>query len=91
MKLVRVFYLLKVYRYLKTFIIMSNHRILFYGEGASGITELECFSNHNTNKITIAVKEGKKFIFTDIDISTAIKFSKTLRTEINKAKEDNNV
>lgn len=31
--------------------------------------------------------EGKEFLIT-FDISTAIKFAKTLRTEINKAKEE---
>lgn len=45
-----------------------------------GIVCVEAFSMHEDAQITF-----------NLDITTAIKLSKTIRTEINKAKEVNNV
>jgi hypothetical protein len=39
------------------------------------------------NEIVITGKHGKSFFEIDLDKSTAIKFAKTLRTEINKITE----
>ena len=69
---------------------MAKVKLLFYGSEKSNTeeTELECF----------ALSDGEIFISLDdnyeqhicLDISTAIKFAKTIRTEINKAKEVSN-
>ena len=44
----------------------------------------------NDNHIEITTAAGDDFKDIILDIPTAIKFAKTLRTEINKAKEDQN-
>ena len=54
--------------------------------------ELQCFVNIK-NEITIRIEDSvniEDFQVISLDISTAIKLAKTLRTEINKAKEVNN-
>jgi hypothetical protein len=47
--------------------------------------------NTNVLRINLNSESLKYEGFIDLDISTAIKFAKTLRTEINKAKEAQNV
>jgi len=49
---------------------------------------IEVYTN-SQGRISIALDDDNLNII-DLDISTAIKFSKTLRTEINKAKEVQN-
>ena len=46
--------------------------------------------NTNVLRINLNSESLKDEGFIDLDISTAIKFAKTLRTEINKAKEVQN-
>jgi hypothetical protein len=46
--------------------------------------------NTNVLRINLNSESLKYEGFIDLDISTAIKFAKTLRTEINKAKEAQN-
>lgn len=69
---------------------MANIKILFNGTENSETQEhkLECFANSN-NEIYIEIDSGCNEVpdFICLDKSTAIKFSKTLRTEINKIKE----
>lgn len=65
---------------------MSNHKILFYGTKQSETDnhELECYVNaHGDIWISIEI-DGLPPSFICLDKSTAIKFAKTLRTEINK-------
>ena len=42
---------------------------------------------NNVNQISIIINTGKSFTQVCLDKSTAIKFAKTLRTEINKITE----
>ena len=71
---------------------MSNHRLIFYGSDSSNSDdhELTCFFN-TKNEIYISI-DTKDFpeAFICLEKSTAIKFAKTLRTEINKIEEVNN-
>lgn len=69
---------------------MARFRTTFISSERSGNEhEIECFVN-GFNEIFIEIShEGdeepqKRYVC--LDVSTAIKFSKTLRTEINKAK-----
>ena len=68
---------------------MSNHRILFYGtENGTEEHTLEVYVNtFNEIWVSIEVPDYPPSFIT-LDKSTAIKFAKTLRTEINKIKED---
>lgn len=68
---------------------MSRYKLLFYGTEKSQTEEhtLECFVNHN-KEIFIQIDDNGHNQFICLDVSTAIKFSKTLRTEINKAKDE---
>ena len=73
---------------------MSKHRILFQDERAweHYVPQIEVFHNQRNN-ITIRIEDTinlEDFEVISLDISTAIKFAKTLRTEINKAKEAQN-
>jgi len=71
---------------------MANVKLIFQGTEVSNTEdhELECFLNqHNDIAITLDTKDCPATIIS-LDISTAIKLAKTLRTEINKAKEVNN-
>lgn len=73
---------------------MSKHRILFrdadYNDENIGYNpQIETFIN-NQNCITIRIEDESdlnSFEVISLDKSTAIKFAKTLRTEINKIKE----
>ena len=73
---------------------MSKHRILFQDENPEDgyAPQIEVFHNQKDN-ITIRIEDTtnlEDFQVIGLDISTAIKFAKTLRTEINKAKEVQN-
>ena len=67
---------------------MAKYDIKFIdiNEGAS----IQTYTEYGYLKIIISAELYEKPIFIDLDISTAIKFAKTLRTEINKAKEVDN-
>ena len=67
---------------------MAKFKLTFYGTGKSETIDqkIECF--HNTeNDIFIKVGNSDSYEFICLDKSTAIKFAKTLRTEINKITE----
>jgi len=83
----RFFYLI-VYEYLKTLIIMARIDLKFLDLSSSDTTiQVE----EDNGLIYIKLFEGTNNLI-QLDKSTAIKFAKTLRTEINKIKEDvNNV
>lgn len=71
---------------------MANIKLSFYGTEKSETTEheLECFANTN-QEIYFSINMGDyPSCFVCLDIPTAIKLSKVLRNEINKAKEVNN-
>ena len=67
---------------------MSNHKLIFYGVADTQEHELQCFLNSD-EKIYISVFMGEPYpeSYIILDKSTAIKFAKTLRTEINKIEE----
>jgi len=71
---------------------MANYRTVFLeSENYGGKGELKCFCS-SEGEICIEIKDQGLIDESCIilDVSTAIKFSKTLRTEINKAKEVEN-
>jgi hypothetical protein len=71
---------------------MANVKLFFGGTEESGTDEhtIVCFWNSN-NEIFIEINiEGLNPSFICLDKSTAIKFAKTLRTEINKMEDDTN-
>lgn len=63
---------------------MANVKLTFLGTERSKTdqSQLECFVNIN-NEIAISIIDGSHQIIC-LDKSTAIRFAKTLRTEINK-------
>ena len=68
---------------------MANVKLTFLGTKISETEDhsLECFVNSNNEiYIEIDIKEYPPS-FICLDKSTAIKFAKTIRTEINKIKE----
>ncbi len=67
---------------------MANYKIVFQGTPESNTEnhELQCFCN-DKGEIYIEIESDGVFQFICLDISTAIKLSKTLRTHINLAKE----
>ena len=68
---------------------MSRHKLLFFGTD-NGTEEhvIECHINAS-NEIFINIQnEDFTSSFIALDKSTAIKFAKTLRTEINKIHDD---
>jgi hypothetical protein len=67
---------------------MANYKTVFLGTGKTNDCELQCFALNN-NEIFISL-EDNYIQHICIDISTAIKLAKTLRTHINIAKEGNN-
>jgi hypothetical protein len=72
---------------------MANVKLIFQGTDASetDATELKCYSNFR-NEIFIQIEdEDMPPSYICLDIPTAIKLSKVLRQEINKAKEVKNV
>ena len=71
---------------------MANVRLKFFGTENSKTEEisLECFANFD-NEIYIEIEsEGYPPSYICLDVSTAIKLAKVLRSEINKAKEVEN-
>ncbi len=66
---------------------MANYKILFSDLGDN--YNFSCSSSAtDPNNVSIDIEiNGHSEAFLMLDISTAIKFAKTLRTEINKAKE----
>lgn len=64
---------------------MANTKLIFYGCCESTFdSELECFAT-NKNEIIVSIEMNDyPPSFITLDKSTAIKFAKTLRTEINK-------
>lgn len=70
---------------------MANIKIAFLTTIDEDSSQLECFNNQR-NEITISITDtdadhawGKQLV--SLDVPTAIKLAKTLRAEINKAKE----
>ena len=71
---------------------MANYKTVFLGSEKSEMTEreLQCYDN-SINEIFISITntsidfDNEQFI--SLDISTAIKLAKTLRTHINLIKE----
>jgi len=63
---------------------MANIEIKFFCD--SGIEDFIKVENSG-NEVVISGKDGNCFFQIDLDKSTAIKFAKTLRTEINKITE----
>tara|TARA_R100000951_G_scaffold37874_1_gene32236 strand:- start:4772 stop:4996 length:225 start_codon:yes stop_codon:yes gene_type:complete len=67
---------------------MANFNLIFKGTDESGTseTELQCFTKKN-NEIYISIyTNDDEQDFICLDVSTAIKFAKKVRTEINIAK-----
>jgi hypothetical protein len=70
---------------------MAKVKLIFYGtEGYTVDHELECFCNAD-GEIYISIDTGDiPPSWICLDKSTAIKFAKTIRTEINKIEEGSN-
>ena len=68
---------------------MANTKLIFYGteDSETDSHELICYAN-NRNQIFIKIDMENWASFIRLDKSTAIKFAKTLRTEINKMEEE---
>jgi hypothetical protein len=64
---------------------MANFSIKFYDKDDRQIS-IECFAT-NDDSIRVIVENGS-YELIDLDKSTAIKFAKTLRTEINKIENE---
>lgn len=67
---------------------MANYKLTFYGteRSSTNLVEIDCFTNAY-NEIFISIEDEGGCNHICLDKSTAIKFAKTLRTEINKIKE----
>jgi hypothetical protein len=78
-----------VYWYLKTFIIMAKFSIKFLDCNFETDKSILVEADLLEKEIFIGIKDdiSKEFISIYLDKSTAIKFAKTLRTEINKITE----
>jgi hypothetical protein len=68
---------------------MANTKLIFYGTEKSGTNrvELEAFCNTNGEIFIKIESEDCVPNYICLDIPTAIKFAKNIRTEINTAKE----
>ena len=66
---------------------MAKYELYFLDDEDSTI--LQTYRDGKAIKIIIENEDNYKSII-NLNVSTAIKFAKTLRTEINKAKEVNN-
>ena len=67
---------------------MANTKLIFYGTDRSDSrTELDVFVNAY-DEIFISIDDDEGCYHICLDKSTAIKFAKTLRTEINKMKDE---
>ena len=78
---------------------MANFRLEFLSIDKCSDKNLTVFHQYeeetgfDSNSIRIAIGDRNdlnEFAYFDMDVSTAIKFAKTLRTEINKIKEVKN-
>ncbi len=70
---------------------MTNTKLIFLSSEDDNSSELECFLN-TSNEITINIKDPNRGDFfsyehVSLDLPTAIKLSKVLRSGINKGKE----
>ena len=70
---------------------MANIKLIFKGSEYSEFsseTELECFVN-TFNEITVSINSGQDHYpaVISLDVSTAIKFAKVLRANINEIKD----
>ncbi len=65
---------------------MANYSIKFFGSVKSETEthNIECYKNINNEIFVKLHAKGFPTLFICLDKSTAIKFAKTLRTEINK-------
>ena len=85
---VKVFFIYSYGFILKPLLIMANTKTVFLSSEESNLdANLECYCT-DPGEIFISIDDfddPKQYIY--LDVSTAIKLSKTLRTEINKAKE----
>lgn len=68
---------------------MANFDLTFYGTEVSGTEEhkAKCFINSNDDIYIEICVDGYPDSFICFDKSTAIKFAKTLRAEINKIQD----
>ena len=76
---------------LKPLQIMANTKLTFYGTKKSKTEKHELFCKLHNNEIIIWTQKsetGYTGPWVHLDKSTAIKFAKTIRTEINKIKGD---
>ncbi|AGO48519.1 hypothetical protein Phi18:3_gp007 [Cellulophaga phage phi18:3] len=68
---------------------MANVKLIFQGTESTGTedSELECYAN-SENEITLSIKDcvNEHNSAISLDVSTAIKFSKVLRSAINEVK-----
>jgi hypothetical protein len=88
------FYLINSLLELKTFIIMANFEIKFFCESQieeawikCGIYKDDFFKNSIRIELNDPFRNDRTSSIIYLDKSTAIKFAKTLRTEINKITE----
>jgi hypothetical protein len=90
---IKGFFNLIVYQYLKTVIIMAKFEIRFFDKFKNCFIKAEKQTiehfTYTSDYISINIEktESKESFDIILDKSTAIKFAKTLRTEINKITE----
>lgn len=65
---------------------MANVKLVFYGEDKE--TEIECYYTTDNNIYIHIEHPLYSSMGVSLDKSTAIKFAKTLRTEINRIEEE---
>lgn len=65
---------------------MANVRLKFYGTESTSEHSLECYANTDDEIHIYLDMDGLPPSWINLDVSTAIKLAKTLRTEINKIK-----
>ena len=68
---------------------MAKINLKFLDVAMEDLITIECYST-NEKIVCIKLNLGKSFTQIRLDKSTAIKFAKTLRTEINKLPKDSN-
>jgi len=85
MRLLRVLFFNSLLE-LKTFIIMAKFDLTF-GDSEFDYITIQCKKIENPQGILICINQGLSLKQIRLDKSTAIKFAKTLRTEINKITE----
>ena len=65
---------------------MAKFKLKFL-DGEFDFINIECEKQNNKDLILVRINVGKSFTQIRLDKSTSIKFSKALRTEINKITE----